>query len=242
MNLRPPELFRFPRTSHLAWIAPDSPRDDKVMSSAECERFLSGEVVVEEKVDGANLGISLDETGMLRVQNRGQYLAQPFAGQFSRLRSWLVMHEAGLLSILTPDLILFGEWCAARHSVLYDGLPDWFLAFDVYDRRAEAFWDTKRRDAIVARVELCTVAILARGRFAFEDLRSLLDSAPSTYRAGPVEGLVIRRESRGQVDARAKLVRPDFVQGIGEHWRRRAIEWNRLAPPSSTQRNTRVLP
>ena len=31
-----------------------------------------------------------------------------------------------------------------------------------------------------------------------------------------------------RLTARAKLVRADFVQQIGEHWRRRAIEWNRL--------------
>ncbi|NKC14499.1 MAG: DNA ligase [Gammaproteobacteria bacterium] len=241
MSPRSPELCRFPRTPHLAWLAADAPRGDKVMSPAECQHCLSGDVVVEEKVDGANLGISLHDTGTLRVQNRGQYLEQPYAGQFSRLRGWLAMYQTGLLSILTPDLTLFGEWCAARHSVGYDRLPDWFVAFDVYDRRAEGFWDTERRDAIVANAGLHSVAILTRGRFALQALRSLLDSAPSAYRSGSVEGFVIRRESGGWLDERAKLVRPDFVQSIGEHWRRRAIEWNLLSA-SSNQRQTRALP
>ena len=35
--------------------------------------FLRYELVVEEKVDGANLGISFDENGTIRVQNRGEY-------------------------------------------------------------------------------------------------------------------------------------------------------------------------
>lgn len=29
--------------------------------------------------------------------------------------------------------------------------------------------------------------------------------------------------------SRAKLVRADFTQAIGEHWRNRRSEWNRLA-------------
>ena len=57
------KFFRFPHT-----------RDDKVLSHAEVASLLSGEVVVEEKLDGANVGLSLDANGNLVVQNRGQYL------------------------------------------------------------------------------------------------------------------------------------------------------------------------
>lgn len=52
---------------------------------------------------------------------------------------------------------------------------------------------------------------------------------PSRYRAElPLEGLVVRRESADWCEARAKLVRPDFAQAIDTHWRKRAIEWNRV--------------
>jgi hypothetical protein len=37
--------------------------------------------------------------------------------------------------ILEPGRhILFGEWCRAQHSVFYSRLPDYFLAFDIWDR------------------------------------------------------------------------------------------------------------
>ena len=29
---------------------------------------------------------------------------------------------------------LFGEWLNATHAIAYDGLPDRFIAFDLYDR------------------------------------------------------------------------------------------------------------
>ena len=75
------DFFRFPHTPHLAWLGEGSPRDDKVLSPDEVTALLASDVVVEEKLDGANLGLSLAPDGRLRVQNRGQYLAQPHAGQ-----------------------------------------------------------------------------------------------------------------------------------------------------------------
>jgi len=68
------DFFRFPHTPHLAWLGPGAPRDDKVLTPAEVRELLNGEVVVEEKIDGANLGLSLAPDGSLRAQNRGQYL------------------------------------------------------------------------------------------------------------------------------------------------------------------------
>ncbi|MCC7461807.1 MAG: DNA ligase, partial [Gammaproteobacteria bacterium] len=58
---------------------------------------------------------------------------------------------------------------------------------------------------------------------------------PSRYRAGPIEGFVIRRETPDWLLDRAKLVHPEFVQGIDEHWRRRRIEWNRLAHGATSE-------
>jgi hypothetical protein len=66
--------FRFPRTPHLAWLGPGEPRRDKVLSPLEAQVLLSHQVIVEEKVDGANLGFSIDEAGDLRAQNRGAFL------------------------------------------------------------------------------------------------------------------------------------------------------------------------
>ena len=126
-------FFRFPHTPHLAWLGEAPPRDDKVLSRSEVDALLAGPVTVEEKLDGANLGVSMGVTGVLRFQNRGQYLVTPYTGQFSRLAGWAAQHTQILEAALPPGLILFGEWLAARHSISYTGLPDWFVAFDVHD-------------------------------------------------------------------------------------------------------------
>jgi hypothetical protein len=35
--------------------------------------------------------------------------------------------------------ILFGEWLMARHTMAYDMLPDWFIAFDIFDTATNQF-------------------------------------------------------------------------------------------------------
>jgi ATP-dependent RNA circularization protein (DNA/RNA ligase family) len=226
-------FFRFPHTPHLAWLASDTPRDDKVLSPAEVATLLSGEAVVEEKLDGANLGVSVDEADKIRVQNRGQYLNPPYGGQFSRITAWLNEHQDVLAPALGKTLILFGEWCAARHSVRYDHLPDWLVAFDIYDRATAHFWSTKRRDDWAARAGLCVVPHLARGRMSLAEVKDLSITSTSRFGAGPLEGVIIRREGAKFLEQRAKLVRPDFTQAITDHWRSRRIEWNAVRQTST---------
>lgn len=222
------DFFRFPHTPHLAWLGEAEPRDDKVLSPVEATALLADIVLVEEKLDGANLGISLAPDGSLRAQNRGQYLLAPHTGQFSRLPAWLAQHDESLRAVLTPDLIIFGEWCAARHSLDYAALPDWFLLFDVYDRSAQRFWSSPRRNALAFSAGLTTVPTVLHGKTTLAALKQLVVTRQSLYRQGPLEGVVIRRESGDWCDARAKLVRPDFTQAIDTHWRKRALEWNRV--------------
>lgn len=221
------DFFRFPHTPHLAWLGEGAPRDDKVLSPSAVTALLAAEVVVEEKLDGANVGLSIAPNGSLRAQNRGQYLAEPHAGQFARLPAWLAQHGDCLRTALTSNLVLFGEWCAARHSLDYTALPDWFLLFDVYDRSEERFWSSTRRNALASRVGLVTVPQVLHGKTTLMALKQLVASKQSHYRDGPLEGVVIRRESAEWCEARAKLVRPDFTQAIDTHWRKRMIEWNR---------------
>ncbi len=225
-------FHRFPHTPHIAWLGSGQPRDDKVLSPTEAAGLLRGEVVLEEKLDGANVGFSLGPSREVRAQNRGQYLANPHVGQFSRLPAWLALHgdavAEALLEHVDCGLILFGEWCAARHSLAYTRLPDWFLLFDVLEAGTDTFWSSARRNALATRFGLATTPQLARGRYSLAQLKSLIAVQGSRFRDGPLEGIVIREEDEDTCTQRAKLVRADFAQTITDHWRSRRIEWNRL--------------
>lgn len=225
------EFFRFPHTPHLAWLGNTPPRGDKILAAAEARKLLSGNIWVEEKLDGANLGISAEANGELRFQNRGEYIVPPFGGQFTRLNAWIGHHGHNLLPKLVPGLILFGEWCAARHSVRYDHLPDWFIAFDVYDRDAGRFWRVHRRNAFAEQLGLPVAPCLLAGRADLSGLAGLATSSVSRFGSSLLEGLIVRHDGEDFLDRRAKLVRPGFLQFMGDHWRQRQTEWNQLQAP-----------
>ena len=228
MNHVKKDFFRFPHTPHIAWLGEGAPRDDKVLTPDEVAALLSTPVVVEEKLDGANLGFSVGPDGRLRAQNRGQYLDEPYVGQFQRLPEGMALHGSGLVDALGETLIAFGEWCAARHSLDYPALPDWWLLFDVYDRREGRFWSTRRRDQLASTLGLATVPRLAADHHAAATLVDGVERWKSRYRNGGLEGVVVRREDDDWLLARGKLVRADFTQAIDGHWRGRKLEWNRV--------------
>ncbi len=229
------DFVKFPHTPHLVWLGNQSPRADKVLPPSEVADLLSDAVVVEEKVDGANLGLSVGPDGLVRAQNRGNWLKRGSHAQFDAFWAWLDQWQTDLSETLGDHLMLFGEWCLAVHSVRYNALPDWFLGFDVYDRSTGRFWDVLRRDALINDLGLAGVPRLAKGRFSVAELRNML-SQPSKLGGDSLEGIYIRADENGWLKARAKIVRFEFVQTIDEHWSRGPIKRNTVC---STQTESR---
>jgi ATP-dependent RNA circularization protein (DNA/RNA ligase family) len=222
-------FFRFPHTPHIAWLGDGQPREDKVLVPHEAAELLAGEVLVEEKIDGANVGLSVSPEGDIVAQNRGGYLTRTHAHeQFRPLWPWLDRHRDALFDALGDRLVLFGEWCYACHSVPYDQLPDWFLCFDVYDRTAKLFWSADRRNTLLAQIGIEPAPEVARGRFTLKKLESLITH--SRVGNGDMEGVVVRAEADGCVTSRGKLVAARFTQQIEEHWSRGPVRPNSLAP------------
>jgi len=220
------DFFKFPSTPHLALLGGVDVRGDKVMSEVDRVEFLRHELIVEEKVDGANLGISFDSSGDIYAQNRGAYLHLPSTGQWKKLSEWLIPKTDILFDKLTDRFILFGEWCYAQHSIAYDQLSDWFLGFDVYDKRFAQFLSCARRDAIFSAIGVSSVPRIKRGHFTFSELSKLLSRSKLSDQQA--EGLYLRFDQADWLGKRAKLVRPAFIQSIDQHWSRSSIKVNRL--------------
>ena len=213
------------------WLGARPPRDDKVLDPSQARDFLNGPIVVEEKVDGTNLGISLDREGRLQAQSRGEFVKPGGHPQFGPLWQWLAEHNQTLGPALGGRLVLFGEWCFAVHTVQYSRLPDWLLAFDVFDRMKGSFWSTELRDRWLSQLNIAGVPELAKGEFSLAELKTFLEEN-SRLGEAPMEGLYLRREEGQRLRIRAKLVRPDFVETIDQHWSARSLTRNRRAKPS----------
>ena len=218
--------MKFPRTPHLIWLGETPPRDDKLLDPTEVRLLFEQPVSVEEKVDGANLGISVGPDERLRAQNRGSYLEPSAKGQFRTLWRWLDSRQGALVKALGLDLVAFGEWCYARHSIPYNALPDWFLLFDVYDSREKRFWSRERRDAFAHDAGLAAVPLIATGVFDSKGLAGLVGG--SRLGSGPAEGLYLRWDAKGWLVARAKVVRPGWTPVGDAHWSSRPLETNQL--------------
>lgn len=55
------EFYKFPRTRHVIDTGGGVGRDDLLMDARDMKQFLSNHLSIEEKIDGANLGISLTQ-------------------------------------------------------------------------------------------------------------------------------------------------------------------------------------
>ena len=222
------DFFKFPSTPHLTLPDDLDIRSEKLLSESERDAFLRRELVVEEKIDGANLGISFDVDGNIRAQNRGTYLPLPGSGQWKKLEVWLFPKINTLFEHLTDRYVLFGEWCYARHSVSYNRLPDWFLGFDMYDKHVCRFLSCNRRDEFFGEMSIAQVPMIARDHFTLPDIPKLLSQ--SKFGTQPAEGLYLRLDQGEQLVQRAKLVRPAFIQSGERHWSHSEIKPNRLLP------------
>jgi atypical dual specificity phosphatase len=71
-----PLLLKFPRTPHAINLG-SATRDDKILSPSVVKDLIlqKQKVYIEEKLDGANMGISIDETGCFKVQNRSHFVS-----------------------------------------------------------------------------------------------------------------------------------------------------------------------
>jgi len=220
-------FVKFPSTPHLAVLEGVSVRQDKVFSKSEQDVFLSNKIVVEEKIDGANLGISFDSDGNIKAQNRGSYLSLPSSGQWKPLEKWLEERVEYLFDRLTDQHILFGEWCYATHSVNYGQLPDWFVGFDIFDLSSHRFLNHESRNKFFSQMGIHPVPLVASGKFSLPEAKELLSK--SCFGVEPAEGLYFRIDSGDWLGGRAKIVRAHFLQAVKIHWTRQPLRFNRLA-------------
>jgi len=216
-----PSKEKFPRTQHLFDVGGSVSRDDLLLTERDAQEWLARPLVLEEKVDGANLGISLSsDQSQLLFQNRSHYVTSASHVQFKQLDSWVRDHTHELWQILLAEpVIIFGEWLYAKHSIHYTRLPDLFLVFDIFDKLHDRFLSREERDKRLESTTIKSVPLLGKDIFSKEQLLQLLEHQSSFY-DGPLEGIYIRREEDGYLTLRSKIVRPSFLQSedMETHW------------------------
>jgi hypothetical protein len=233
-------VLKYPRTPHLAGSRTQPGDED--LDQVPFTALRGRPVVVEEKLDGANAGISFTASGQLLLQSRGHLLTGgPRERQFAPLKAWAATVAATLWPVLRDRYVLYGEWLYAKHTVYYDALPHYFCEFDVLDRVTGGFLGTPQRADLLADTPVVSVPVLGVSQpESIADLVGWL--GPSTCRtqhwrvalaeaavaagvdparaaaetdgSDDMEGLYLKVEQHGRVVQRYKWVRAGFHQAL----------------------------
>ncbi|MCB9639389.1 MAG: RNA ligase family protein [Myxococcales bacterium] len=192
--------FKYPRTPHLPWSPGISSDDLKV---SDISRLEDQEIIVTEKMDGENTTIYRD----------GLHARSLSSGHHPS-RSWVKQLQQQIGYMLPEGWRICGENLFARHSILYDALPSYFLMFSIWDHdNCCLSWDETIEWA--GMLGLSTPPVLYRGKWDEKFLRGLRVPTETS------EGYVVRRagsftyEDFGRVVA--KWVRSEHVQ-TDQHW------------------------
>ena len=234
------KLYKYPRTQHIEgsrW----QPGDED-LESVPFSQIKGRFIVVEEKLDGANSGISFDNDGRLLLQSRGHFLdGGARERQFALLKTWASAKQQTLHELLADRYVMYGEWVYAKHTIFYDALPHYFFEFDLLDVSNGEFLSTERRHSLLKDSPLISVPVLWQGiATSLEQLQFLLTTAlykspqwreslalacneqnqhlelvrKQTDNADLAEGLYIKVEEEGRVVERYKFVRAEFLQSV----------------------------
>lgn len=237
------ELLKYPRTSHLEGSSLQA--GDHDLEQVLLRSLRGKHLIIEEKFDGANAGISFDDSLNLRLQSRGHYLqGGPNEGAFSKLKQWAAAHEDKLVEVLENRYVMYGECMTSKHTVFYDRLPHIFLEFDMLDKHTGKFLSTSRRFELLEELPIISVPMVMAGEAPrdikaiqqlvrpslgksklwwrnFEKTAADVDynfelAKSETDNSQLAEGLYIKVEEDGEVTQRLKWVRRGFLQVMSE--------------------------
>lgn len=197
------------------------------LSDADTKRLLVGQVVIEEKLDGANIGIIRTKSSpFFRLQKRGSLVGPSEHAQFNFFVNWSYQNVAPVVDHIPKGYILYGELLYAKHNVVYDSLTSFVQIFDVWD--GQEYLDRKESEECF-EVGLKMVPLVYSGPAPRrEDLVGMIPKRSAMSTIESPEGIVVKNFKK---QLRGKIVCPQFVEKIDEeeeYWARKAVEKNRL--------------
>ena len=198
------------------------PRDYGVNDGQQricCERARDkhDEIIVQEKLDGGNVGVALKDGEILALTRSGNFARESDFEQHLLFAAWVKLNEARFRAVLREGERLAGEWLALAHGTIYDLPHEPFVAFDLMVGSKRATYDE-----LIERLngDFTLPKLLHRGApLPVERALELLEPSGHGARGG-AEGAVwrverfISKRQKKVVDFLAKYVRPDKVDGL----------------------------
>lgn len=214
-------LPEYPLTPHLP-IRPNISRGDRVATMMEVSCLFNRDVVGEEKMDGANVGLTFHEDQLV-IRNRNHILKKGYTArteakkQFAPLWGYGYRVRDQILQIhqrVGSPVGLYGEWLVIPHGTLYDFKKlkrDPFVGFALYCPVRKDFLDPTWTRSLLIEAGFQVPELLFTRISRLEDLPPLT-TQPSRWGAIR-EGLVVKCGDGERTTGRFKMVREGFVPG-----------------------------
>lgn len=204
---------KYPRTYHLPW-SQSSTDDDKTLK--DTSHFEGQEVVVSVKMDGEQTTLYPDHIHARSVNSGGH-----------PSRNWVKALHGRVGYNIPHGWRVCGENLYAKHSIYYSHLPEYFLAFSLWNEQNICLsWDESLE--WFELLDLVSVPVLYRGLWDEILIQGLYQER---FGEDPMEGYVVRLASDFQYRdfsrSVAKFVRENHVQTQG-HWMHSQVSPNRL--------------
>lgn len=203
--------YKYPRTFHLPY-SKGFTCDDKVLK--DDKQFYGKEIVITEKMDGENTTIY-----------NNYYHARSIDSKHKNYHSWILSYIKNFQYLILDDYRICGEYLYARHSIKYDNLKSYFLAFSVWNGNECLSWNETEK--FCEQIGIFMVPVLYKGIY---NKSKTIEIAENIVKNGG-EGIVVRNiESFIYEDFCnniAKYVRENHVQ-TDKHWSFDKIEKNLL--------------
>jgi len=194
------------------------------LSKKECQQLLNGKVTITEKMDGANVGI-VRYRDTFHLQKRGSLVGDSEHAQFNFFKAWSYQNYDKIMQI-PKGTVLYGELMYAKHTIFYDRLPDYFLAFAWLNKGSNRYYKWDEMKTLCDNIGFHTVPLLHQG---YVDRMELFDMIPdvSNYGSTMAEGIVVWNHKKGM---RGKVVRSEFQKFMDNegHWMNRPVTPNEI--------------
>jgi hypothetical protein len=205
-------MSKYNRTYHLPW-SPGSTNDDRI--SDNVESLLGTEIVITEKLDGENCGMT-DEG--VYARSHATFTTSAWSREVRQLHKLSVEDELG------DGVFLFGENMEGIHSIEYSNLESYFYIFGIRDNDIWIPWEKVEEYSYL--LDIPTVPVLFKGIVnSAKELQQIVEdlvSKPSEL-GGQREGIVVRTAGMFHNDDFAdnvmKWVRKGHVS-TDVHWTR----------------------
>lgn len=169
-------------------------------------------IIVQEKLDGANVGVALKDGEILPLTRAGYLASTSQYAHHIMFHDWVMSNQDRFREVLKGGQRICGEWLTTAHGTKYSLPHEPFVAFDIIGDQNKRMTYESMVNAVGGRF---VMPFLVSNGSPMSVEEALADLGEFGHHGAleEIEGAMWRVERKGVVDFLCKYVRPDKVDG-----------------------------